>query len=78
MEPVVEAKLTQSHGVNGDDAMLTTIIVGVAIVSALGFLLGFLADQAGEPGGLLIMGGIGLALLDLVILAVIGGAHLWG
>ncbi len=56
---------------------MTTIIASVAVVSALSFLVGFIADQGGEPAGLLIMGGVGLAVLDLTILAVVGGIHLW-
>jgi hypothetical protein len=57
--------------------MLTTISISIAVVGGLALIIGFLADQAGEPGGLLLVGGGALLLFDLVILAVVGGSHLW-
>ena len=52
--------------------MLISIIIAIGIVAALSTLLGVIAVKGGEPGGILVVGGVACAIIDLAILAVIG------
>lgn len=58
--------------------MVTTIIVAFAIVGVVAFILGLIADQGGEPAGLLLVGSLIIMAVPILILAFIGGTHLWG
>ena len=57
---------------------MTAALIGIGVVGTLALVIGFIADQAGEPGTLLIGGGLLFILIDLVILALYGAACLWG